>query len=149
LRERLYRRDPVLTVRPVIAVLKKEGYPTYYIWRMAKYLLNRGKVDPAGELLIAAKRFGKAHPLIDKEYGTWLWVRGERDAAMSFLEKSAKYWSCYSFLYSRLSAMNAAVGKDGAADKFMLIAIKLAKRDAVQVKPASRNAGTQKKKRNG
>jgi hypothetical protein len=128
------RRNGVSDVATYIAALvRKGGYPNYYPYRFAEYLMKKGEFTEAGRLLRLARRFGEQNPLIDRLYGNWLWAMGRRKAALKFVTTAAEA-NPHSCLYNSLSAMHKLVGDSESAGRFLAVAAGLADEELKRAK---------------
>lgn len=125
-------------------VVQARDCPLWYPYRFATLLLEHREFSVALELLDTVKHSGGAHPLIDRLYAKCLWCTGKRREAVRFTERKAKFWS-HSCLYNLLSAMHKLNGESKRSQRYLGIAVSLAKRELTE-KPRKAVARRREKK---
>jgi hypothetical protein len=128
------RRNGVLNVsKDISRLVRKGGYPNYYPYKFARYLMKHGEFKEAGRLLSVTRRFGEQNPLVDRLYGNWLWAMGRRKAAFRFVTMAAKT-NPHSCLYNSLSAMYKLVGDSKNAGRYLAVAAHFADQELRRAK---------------
>ena len=127
---RLVRREgSIAAANHIAGLVRTSNCPQYYCYRIVRYFLKRGEYDAAGKVLNASRQAGVSNALIDDLYGSWLWCKGRRKRALSFLERKAKLWG-KSYMYNQLGALYSLSGKESNAKKYFRLAATLANCEA-------------------
>lgn len=119
----------------VVTRVRKGTLPLALSLTFAETLLKKGEHRLCGRVLTAVRASGEKHALLDELVSSWLWCTGNKQKALSFILRRAKYWN-KSYLYAHAGIFHRLKGNERKADYYFEMAEARARKE-LQRKGAS------------